>query len=127
VLRYERTPTERTVLDRWIAAARPTQTVVGCRRARDLDGGHVGGAARRHARGAGRGGVVCPTRKGSAELARRTGKCQRPDAAAKASAEHAASVDKTLNVYDGLKHEIFNEPEQYQVIDDVVKWIEGHV
>ena len=42
VLRYERTPTERTVLDRWIAAARPTDTVISCVRAGDLDVVHVG-------------------------------------------------------------------------------------
>ena len=43
VLRYERTATERTVLDRWIAAARPSETVISCVRARDLDVDHVGG------------------------------------------------------------------------------------
>jgi hypothetical protein len=103
------------------------ETVVGCVQARDLDADHVGGAARPHARAAGRGGVVRPTRKRSAELARRTGKCQRPDATAKASAAHAASVDKTLNVCDSLHHEIFNESEQDKGVGDVVTWIEGHV
>jgi acylglycerol lipase len=39
----------------------------------------------------------------------------------------AGSVDKTLNVYDGLYHEIFNEPEKENVLDDVVKWIEARV
>lgn len=39
--------------------------------------------------------------------------------------EGAGSIDKTLNVYDGLYHEIFNEPEKFAVIDDVVKWIEA--
>jgi acylglycerol lipase len=39
--------------------------------------------------------------------------------------ERAGSIDKTLNVYDGLYHEIFNEPEKFAVIDDVVKWIEA--
>jgi acylglycerol lipase len=37
--------------------------------------------------------------------------------------QNAGSVDKTLNVYDGLYHEVFNEPEKNAVIDDVVKWI----
>jgi alpha-beta hydrolase superfamily lysophospholipase len=41
--------------------------------------------------------------------------------------ERARSVDKTLNVYDGLYHEIFNEREQEKVIEDVVKWIETHL
>jgi alpha-beta hydrolase superfamily lysophospholipase len=40
--------------------------------------------------------------------------------------EAAGSVDKTLHVYDGLYHEIFNEPEQAKVIEDVVRWIEAH-
>lgn len=40
--------------------------------------------------------------------------------------ESAGSVDKTLNVYDGLYHEIFNEPEKEKVIGDVVKWIGAH-
>lgn len=42
VLRYEGTQTEKAVLDRWIAAARPDQNVVSCIRARDLDGDQVG-------------------------------------------------------------------------------------
>jgi len=36
---------------------------------------------------------------------------------------NAGSADKTLKVYDGLYHEIFNEPEQDQVLDDVVEWL----
>jgi len=39
----------------------------------------------------------------------------------------AGSFDKTLNVYDGLYHEIFNEPEKEKVLEDVVKWIEARV
>jgi alpha-beta hydrolase superfamily lysophospholipase len=35
----------------------------------------------------------------------------------------AGSADKTLKVYDGLYHEIFNEPEQDAVLDDVVAWL----
>lgn len=35
----------------------------------------------------------------------------------------AGSSDKTLVIYDGLYHEIFNEPEQDKVIGDVVDWI----
>jgi acylglycerol lipase len=37
--------------------------------------------------------------------------------------ERARSTDKTLALYDGLYHEIFNEPEREQVIDDVVAWL----
>jgi acylglycerol lipase len=29
----------------------------------------------------------------------------------------------TLKVYPGLYHEVFNEPERHQVLDDVVSWI----
>ncbi len=36
---------------------------------------------------------------------------------------NAGSADKTLKVYDGLYHEIFNEPEQDAVLDDVVEWL----
>jgi acylglycerol lipase len=37
--------------------------------------------------------------------------------------ERARSTDKTLRLYDGLYHEIFNEPERDRVIDDVVAWL----
>jgi acylglycerol lipase len=36
----------------------------------------------------------------------------------------AASTDKTLHLYPGLYHEIFNEPEREQVIEDLIAWIE---
>lgn len=36
----------------------------------------------------------------------------------------AGSTDKTLTIYPGLFHEIFNEPEQDQVLDDVTTWLE---
>jgi acylglycerol lipase len=35
----------------------------------------------------------------------------------------AASPDKTLKIYDGLYHEVFNEPERAQVVGDLVEWI----
>ena len=41
--------------------------------------------------------------------------------------ERAGSADKTLHVYPGLYHEIFNEPERDQVLDDVVEWLAVHV
>ena len=37
-------------------------------------------------------------------------------------AEHAASGDVTLNLYDGLYHETLNEPERDDVIEDLVAW-----
>lgn len=38
----------------------------------------------------------------------------------------AGSSDKTLTIYDGLYHEIFNEPERDRVITDVVDWLAAH-
>lgn len=37
--------------------------------------------------------------------------------------ETAGSVDKTLKIYDGLHHEIYNEPEHAQVLGDVEAWV----
>jgi alpha-beta hydrolase superfamily lysophospholipase len=37
--------------------------------------------------------------------------------------EHAGSHDKTLKIYDGLYHEVFNEPERDQVLADVASWL----
>ncbi|MFE9579875.1 alpha/beta fold hydrolase [Nocardia sp. NPDC006044] len=39
----------------------------------------------------------------------------------------AGSKDLTAIRYDGLYHEIFNEPEQDKVLGDVVDWLETHV
>ena len=35
------------------------------------------------------------------------------------------STDKTIQIYDGFYHEVFNEPEHEQVLNDVQKWIEA--
>lgn len=40
---------------------------------------------------------------------------------------HLGSRDKTLKIYPGLYHEIFNEPEQREVLRDVTDWLEGHL
>ena len=37
------------------------------------------------------------------------------------------SPDVELKVYPGLYHEVFNEPEQDQVLDDVVAWINARL
>lgn len=37
------------------------------------------------------------------------------------------SDDKALKVYDGLYHELFNEPEKEQVLADVIAWLDAHV
>ena len=38
--------------------------------------------------------------------------------------ERAASADKTLKIYPGLFHEIFNEPERETVFADIVDWLD---
>jgi acylglycerol lipase len=35
-----------------------------------------------------------------------------------------SSIDKTLKVYEGYYHEVFNEPEHEQVLGDVEAWLE---
>ncbi|WP_042937742.1 alpha/beta hydrolase [Rhodococcus sp. AW25M09] len=42
-------------------------------------------------------------------------------------AERAGSDDLTLKKYDGLFHEVFNEPEQERVLDDLVAWLRPRV
>ena len=40
--------------------------------------------------------------------------------------DSVGSTDKTLLTYEGLFHEIFNEPEQKRVLDDLVGWLDAH-
>lgn len=40
--------------------------------------------------------------------------------------EQVSSEDKTLKLYDGLMHEIFNEPERDFVFADMLAWLESH-
>lgn len=49
-----------------------------------------------------------------------------PPDAARMVAELAGSTDKRLIEYEGLHHEIFNEPEQDKVLDDLVAWLGMH-
>jgi alpha-beta hydrolase superfamily lysophospholipase len=37
------------------------------------------------------------------------------------------SADKRIEVYDGLFHEVLNEPERGRVLDDIVAWLDEHV
>jgi alpha-beta hydrolase superfamily lysophospholipase len=37
------------------------------------------------------------------------------------------SEDKTIKIYDGFYHEVFNEPEHEQVFNDVETWLEAHL
>jgi len=41
--------------------------------------------------------------------------------------EKVASKDKTLKLYDGLFHEILNEPEQEQVKADILSWLNARI
>jgi alpha-beta hydrolase superfamily lysophospholipase len=41
--------------------------------------------------------------------------------------EKANSEDKTLKIYDGLYHEVFNEPERDRVLQDVENWLENQL
>ncbi len=41
--------------------------------------------------------------------------------------ERVRSKDKTLKVYDGLYHEIFNEPERDTVFADMLTWMGKHL
>jgi acylglycerol lipase len=41
--------------------------------------------------------------------------------------ERAGSPDKTLKMYDGLWHEIFNEPERDRVLADFTAWLQSHL
>ena len=39
----------------------------------------------------------------------------------------AGSSDKTLKEYDGLYHEVFNEPEKELVLGDLADWLKAHL
>ncbi len=41
--------------------------------------------------------------------------------------EKAGSADKTLKLWPGCRHEIFNEPEQAEILAYMVDWIAAHV
>lgn len=49
-----------------------------------------------------------------------------PVSAAERFFERAGSADKSLKLYPGLYHEVLNEPEREQVLDDVVTWLDAH-
>ncbi|HET7074793.1 MAG TPA: alpha/beta hydrolase [Mycobacterium sp.] len=46
-----------------------------------------------------------------------------PVAGSRRLVECVGSTDVELKVYPGLYHEVFNEPERDQVLDDVISWI----
>lgn len=41
--------------------------------------------------------------------------------------EKSRSTDKTLKLYDGFYHEILNDPEKQQVMNDMLVWMENHL
>jgi alpha-beta hydrolase superfamily lysophospholipase len=41
--------------------------------------------------------------------------------------ERAGSEDKSIIRYDGLYHELLNEPERQKVLDDIAEWIEARL
>ena len=41
--------------------------------------------------------------------------------------EQAGSKDKTIKIYEGLYHEVFNEPERDKVLSDMEAWLAAHV
>ena len=41
--------------------------------------------------------------------------------------EKIGSKDKNVKIYDGLYHEVFNEPEREEVLSDVENWLERHL
>jgi alpha-beta hydrolase superfamily lysophospholipase len=50
-----------------------------------------------------------------------------PPAGSEMVAANIASEDLTVRRYDGLFHEILNEPEREQVLADLVAWLEAHL
>lgn len=41
--------------------------------------------------------------------------------------KNVSSEDKTLKIYEGLYHEILNEPEQDEVLADIINWLDNHI
>lgn len=41
--------------------------------------------------------------------------------------DKVSSEDKKIVIYDGLYHEILNEPEHHQVMEDILEWLDGRI
>jgi alpha-beta hydrolase superfamily lysophospholipase len=50
-----------------------------------------------------------------------------PPAASELVNDRAGSGDKTIIRYEGLHHEILNEPERERVVGDIADWLDAHV
>ena len=48
-----------------------------------------------------------------------------PIAGSEMVVERASSEDKTFKRYDGLFHELLNEPERQEVLDDIADWLDA--
>ena len=48
-------------------------------------------------------------------------------AGSRALVEAVSSSSKMLRVYDGLFHEIFNEPERVQVLTEMRDWLDEQI
>jgi alpha-beta hydrolase superfamily lysophospholipase len=56
-----------------------------------------------------------------------TGDTLAPPAGSVMLSERIGATDRTLIPYEGLYHEILNEPEQRRVLDDMCAWLNAHV
>ncbi len=50
-----------------------------------------------------------------------------PAAASRFVHDRVSSPDRTLRLYNGLYHEVFNEPEREQVLGELSGWLDRHV
>ena len=50
-----------------------------------------------------------------------------PPAASELVRAHAGAPDLTVKIYDGLYHELHNEPEQQEVLDGIVAWLDARL
>lgn len=39
----------------------------------------------------------------------------------------AATTDKELKLYEGLYHELLNEPEKEEILEDIIRWLDAHL
>lgn len=39
----------------------------------------------------------------------------------------ATSLDKTLKLYDGVAHEIFNSTKRVDIVTDIINWLNDHL
>jgi acylglycerol lipase len=40
---------------------------------------------------------------------------------------YVSSKDKSIELYDGLYHELLNEPERVQILSDIELWLSNHL